>query len=257
MDSPLASPADGQRPIPERHPWLTFALPWAVYVLLGSLEPRPPSAHAASGWLPISYGYYPVVYTLKIACTLAAILWVSPGYKRFPFRVTLVAPLVGLAGIGVWVGLCSLHLESRCSSAACLSWLAELGRRSAYNPFQELAAVPACWLWTYVVVRSFGLIVVAAIIEEFFLRGFLMPLCINADWQNVPFGTVSCGAVLVAVLYGVLTHPAELLAAAAWFALVTWLMTKTKNLWDCVVAHAVTNLLLGVYVLVTGHWEFL
>jgi hypothetical protein len=34
-------------------------------------------------------------------------------------------------------------------------------------------------------------------------------------------------------------------------------MTKTKNLWDCVVAHAVTNLLLGAYVLWSGHWELL
>jgi CAAX prenyl protease-like protein len=226
-------------------------------MLLGSLEPRPAPPNAAPAWLAIGYGYYPLVYTLKIACTLAAILWVSPAYKRFPFRLTWAAPLVGLAGIGVWVGLCGLHLESRFASAAGLGWLAELGRRSAYNPFQELAALPAWRLWTFLVVRSFGLVVVTAIIEEFFLRGLLMPLCVSADWQDVPFGTVSRGALLTAILYGVLTHPAELLAAAAWFALVTWLMTKTKSLWDCVVAHAVTNLLLGAYVLWSGHWELL
>ncbi len=27
-------------------------------------------------------------------------------------------------------------------------------------------------------------------------------------------------------------HPAELLAAAVWFTLITWLMFKTKNIWD-------------------------
>ena len=31
----------------------------------------------------------------------------------------------------------------------------------------------------------------------------------------------------------------------------------TRNIWDCVVAHAVTNLLLGVYVVATGEWQFL
>jgi uncharacterized protein len=49
-----------------------------------------------------------------------------------------------------------------------------------------------------------------------------------------------------------LMHPAELLAAAVWFTLVTWLMLRTKNIWDCVVAHAVTNFLLGVYVVFMG-----
>jgi len=46
----------------------------------------------------------------------------------------------------------------------------------------------------------------------------------------------------------VLSHPGEVFAAVAWFSLVTWLMVRTRNIWDCVVAHAVTNLLLGVYV---------
>jgi membrane protease YdiL (CAAX protease family) len=52
-------------------------------------------------------------------------------------------------------------------------------------------------------------------------------------------------------------HPGELLAAAVWFSMVTWLMVKTRNIWDCVVAHAVTNLLLGVYVVATGQWQLM
>jgi uncharacterized protein len=55
----------------------------------------------------------------------------------------------------------------------------------------------------------------------------------------------------------VLMHPAEMLAAAVWFTLVTWLMFKTKNIWDCVVAHGVTNLLLGIWVVASGDWYFL
>jgi membrane protease YdiL (CAAX protease family) len=39
--------------------------------------------------------------------------------------------------------------------------------------------------------------------------------------------------------------------------MVTWLMVKTRNIWDCVVAHAVTNLLLGVYVVATGQWQLM
>jgi len=55
----------------------------------------------------------------------------------------------------------------------------------------------------------------------------------------------------------VLLHPAEMVAAAVWFSLVTWLMLRTRNIWDCVAAHAVTNLLLGIYVVTTGEWQFM
>ena len=238
-------------------PWLVFLLPFAVYMLLGSTEPTPSaSAESADGTL-LAYRYYPILYTLKVGLTLGAILLVLPGYKRFPWRATMWGPIVGMAGIVVWVGLCSLPFQERWLSTVGLDWLASLGRRSAYNPFQELAALPAAWAWTFLAVRLLGLAVVVPIIEEFVLRGFLMPLCVAADWSKVPFGTVNRMAVLVALLYGVATHPGELFAAVAWFALVTWLMVKTKSLWDCVIAHSVTNLLLGVYVVLSGRWHLM
>jgi len=31
-------------------------------------------------------------------------------------------------------------------------------------------------------------------------------------------------------------------------------MVRTRNFWDCVAAHAVTNLLLGVYIVAAGQW---
>ena len=30
-----------------------------------------------------------------------------------------------------------------------------------------------------------------------------------------------------------------------------------KNLWDCVIAHATTNLLLGIYVVTTDNWRLM
>jgi CAAX prenyl protease-like protein len=35
-----------------------------------------------------------------------------------------------------------------------------------------------------------------------------------------------------------------------------WLYIRAGNLWVPVVAHTITNGLLGVWVLHTGHWEF-
>ena len=55
-------------------------------------------------------------------------------------------------------------------------------------------------------------------------------------------------------------HPAELFAAIAWFGMMAGLYAKTKNLWDCVVAHMVTNGLLGLYVMTSANpaaWQLL
>jgi membrane protease YdiL (CAAX protease family) len=87
-----------------------------------------------------------------------------------------------------------------------------------------------------------------------FLRGFLMRYPARIDWWNLPIGTPDRWGIAAAIAIPVLMHPQEALAAVVWFGAVAWLVIRTKNVWDCVVAHAVTNLLLGVYVLVTDEW---
>ncbi|MCE5267638.1 MAG: CPBP family intramembrane metalloprotease, partial [Planctomycetaceae bacterium] len=72
------------------------------------------------------------------------------------------------------------------------------------------------------------------------------------DWWKVPFGSASRLAIVLGTAFPMLTHPGELLAAAVLFSLVTWLMIKTRSIWDCVAAHAVTNLILGIYVVLHG-----
>jgi hypothetical protein len=62
-------------------------------------------------------------------------------------------------------------------------------------------------------------------------------------------------AAVLGTVFPMLMHPGELFAAAVWFSLVTGLMVYTKNIWDCVTAHAVTNFLLGVYVVKYGAWQ--
>ena len=245
----------GRRVLLEKHRWVIFVLPLLVFLLVGSLEPKPPEGGSSEGWLAIPYGYYPIVYTLKIALTLAAIVFVLPGYGEFPWRVSPLSVVVGLIGVVVWVGICSLELEGRLLLPLGLGWFVDQGARSAFNPLEQLH--PAAWAWGFLAIRLVGLGVVIAVAEEFFLRGFLMRFVIEADWWDVPFGRVSAAAVLAGAVAAMLSHPAELLAAAVWFLLVTWLMVKTKNIWDCVVAHGITNVLLAVYVVSSGAWHLM
>ena len=241
----------------EQYPWLTYVLPMAVFLVVGALEPRPTAGRGIEGWWAVSYDYYPAVYALKILLTVAAIGLVLPGYRAFPVRITWPSILVGVLGIVVWVGLSELHWEHRLLSQIGLGRLIDMGVRSAYNPFEALGEYPAVMAWGFLAVRFFGLVLVVPIIEEFLLRGFLMRFVMASDWQRIPFGQVSVTAVVVGSLFPMLMHPAELLAAAAWFSLITVLMVKTRRIWDCIAAHAVTNLLLGLYVLATGHWQLL
>jgi hypothetical protein len=33
-------------------------------------------------------------------------------------------------------------------------------------------------------------------------------------------------------------------------------MIRTHNLWDCIIAHAVTNGILAAYVIAAGQWQY-
>jgi uncharacterized protein len=235
-------------------PWVPFVVPLAVFMLVGSFEPTPNKPFELFGWT-ITYANYPAVYAVKLALTAAAMAQVSRGYRQFPFRVSPVAIAVGAVGVVIWIGLCKLGLESRLLGPLGLGWLVDAGQRSAFDPFATWPDQPAA-RYGFLGLRFLGLALVVPIIEEFFLRGFVMRFVVAADWWRVPFGTLTPSAVAIGTLLPVLMHPGEALAAAVWFSLVTWLMWRTKNIWDCVAAHAVTNLLLGIYVVAMGEWQF-
>ena len=257
-----------------QHPWLAFVLPMLVFMLLGSLEPTPTAAElnptALDSWdlefgreptwmeTLIPYSAYPWIYTLKIVLTCLAIGMVWPVYRSFPLRISASAVIVGVVGVVIWISLCHLELELRLLAPFGLDEWLGLGQRSAFNPLEHLDT--SLWqAYTFLAIRFFGLAVVVPIIEEFFLRGFLMRFVTDAaePWWKLPIGQVDRTAIIVGTFVPMLMHPGELLAAFVWFSLVTWLMIKTRSIWNCVIAHAVTNLLLGIYVVAWDQWQLM
>ncbi len=247
----------------ERWPWLPFVLPLAVFMLLTALEPTPEQSGGKMLGLAIPYAWYPGLYALKLVLTAAAVGFVLPGYGQFPLRLTHfgLAPLAaGIVGAALWVGL----VEWRAPGAWIdpwlgrlgLDWIVATGRRSAFNPFEQLAGPPV-WAWAFLVVRFAGLVVLVPVIEEFFLRAFAMRFAMQSDWWNVPFGKIDALAAVVGTVIPMLMHPGELLAAAAWFSWITLLMVYTRNIWDCIAAHAVTNLAMGIYAVGLERWYLL
>lgn len=260
-----------------RHRWLVYVLPYLVFLLGTSCEPAPPSQEKGAAAAPadgqpssaadssalaptanslglrLSYDLYPWIYTGKIIATLAAMALVWPGYRRYPLRLSPLAIVVGVAGIVAWVALA--EWQRRAGPKLGLSWLNGAGTRSAYNPLEQLTGT--AWAYVFLAVRFFGLAAVVPMIEEFFLRGFLLRFFTQHDWWRVPFGKWHATGVAIMTLAAAATHPAEIVAAAVWFSMVTWLMLRTRNIWDCVAAHAVTNFLMGAYVVATGNWHLM
>jgi CAAX prenyl protease-like protein len=235
----LASPSATDTPLTGSRVQGQAATPWPT-----AYDPEDPFAAEDRR----VYLRYPWIYTAKIALTLVAMAIVFPGYRSFAWRVSPWSVVVGVIGVVLWIGLCRLDLEPMVLAPLGLAdFFADLGQRSAFNPLWELRDQPR-WAMTFLGIRFLGLALVVPIIEEFFLRGFLMRVVVHDRWEQVPFGTATVAALVVGTAVPMLMHPGELFAALVWFSLVSWLMVRTRNIWDCVVAHGVTNLLLGIYV---------
>lgn len=238
----------------ERQHWLAFLLPFIVFMLAGTLEPTPTTPGGKTIGLNIPYTAYPWLYATRIALTLAAVIFVWPAYRKFPFRLSWTAIAVGLVGGPLWIALAMPGWEQTYAFPLLKKiGLGDLlgGDRSSFNPFDPATRLSATAAWSFLAVRFLGLVAVVPLIEEFFLRGFVMRFVIERDWWDVPFGKVTPLAVAAGTIIPVLAHP-EWIAAAVWFSLITALMVRTRNIWDCVAAHAITNLILGLYVVLHG-----
>ncbi len=257
-----------------RHRWVPFVLPMLAFLVFTTWEPKanlgknrgtvPGSESVATPRKPLESPAeterglpqltYPIVYTMKVVATLIMIGFAVPVYRAVPWRLHWAAVPVGVIGTVAWVGIAKVQLASRALVGMGLADWVNMGARPGFNPlsaFDQSTGQLAAFLG----IRFLGLVLVVPLIEEFFLRGFLMRFVVRSDWWDVPLGQVTRLSAAIAAGYGVLTHPAEMLAAAIWFTGITILYARTRNLWDCVVAHAVTNLLLGVYVLVWHDWS--
>ena len=192
---------------PDR-PWEACVAPFMVFLAAGMLEPGPGDSGVAAR-LGIPHAAYPLIYAARIAATLATLAWCRRPILRWLGRPTWWPALLGLALVVPWVVLAGLQRDA--------GWATGLGARAAYDPFSAPGAgAPAAW--AFLVVRAVGLVVVVPLVEELFLRGFLMRAVIDEDFWTVRFGTLTAASAAACLVYAVATHPAEAVAAAevAW-----------------------------------------
>ena len=96
-----------------------------------------------------------------------------------------------------------------------------------------------------------------SLVEEIFWRGFLLRYLINEKFTEVPIGAFSwLSFAVVTVAFGFTHSPADWVAALITGALYNLVAYRTRSLTSCVIAHAVTNLLLGIWIMATGNGDF-
>lgn len=110
-------------------------------------------------------------------------------------------------------------------------------------------------VWPLIAVRWLGAVLVVPLMEELFWRSFLMRWVESTVFESVDPRRVGAKAVLLSTFCFVLAHPLWLAATAAGLAYAL-LYRRSGRLWTAVIAHAVTNAILGVWVVATRQWQF-
>lgn len=205
------------------------------------------------------------VYLLKTVVGIWLIWTVWPVVTEMRWVGSWEAVLVGAGVFAMWVGLnghypmldeliqkyvCPLlravKLGSLCPEAAAAPM--------PWNPHTQFAG-DAALAWFFIAVRIVGSTIVVPPLEEVFFRSFIYRYIIRPDFESVPLGRFSPLAfVLTSVLFGFEHHEwlAGILCGFAYQGLVCW----KGRLGDAMTAHALTNLLLGLWVVGEGAWNF-
>ncbi len=217
---------------------IAYVAPFVAYMLFSMLESR--------GWFGVGYEAVYTIKTALVAGTLCAYRRYYPAFSTKGFGPALIA---GALGCVLWIVLARLQ-----AALPALQHLIDSfqGARAAYNPFTDDA--PQAARIAFIIVRLIGLTVIVPVMEEIFWRGFLSRYLISDRFNDVPQGTFTPLSFAIVVAAFTAVHP-EILAAIAWCTVVNALYRQTANLWACVVMHAVTNGLLGGYILATGNWQ--
>jgi CAAX prenyl protease-like protein len=128
-------------------------------------------------------------------------------------------------------------------------------RTTGFDP--EVFSGQAILYTSTVALRFLRLVIVVPLVEEIFWRGFLLRYLIAEEFERVPFGKFSWLSFTVVTMLFALSHSkADWVAALLTGALYNFVAYRTKSLSSCVLTHALTNLLLGFWIMKTGQWGF-
>ncbi|MFD2295444.1 CAAX prenyl protease-related protein [Massilia sp. GCM10020059] len=208
-------------------PFITYILFILVADLLGRL-----------GWNAHDLRW---LYAVKISAVMLMLVIFRRHYTelrdaRLGLGAAIAALVTGAVVLVLWVSLDA-------------DWMI-IGSPDGFNPTTDGRID-----WLMVAVRIFGAALVVPVMEELFWRSFLMRWIDNADFEKVEPAKISLKAFVVTTLLFGFEHNLWLagIVAGAAFSI---LYVRHRTLWSPVLAHALTNGLLGVWIVTTGNWTY-
>lgn len=216
-------------------PAFARALPFALYIAFLALAPM------LHGWQEIDGRW---LYGIRISAVILALALFWNQYQEIHVGAPLsslqwfLAVAVGIAVFVLWINLDQ-------------PW-AVIGESKGFDPRQGGGTLLD---WPLVAMRMIGAVAVVPIMEELFWRSLVMRWIACPAFLGVAPAAVGWRAVAMSsAVFGV-EHSlwfAGIVAGIA-YALI---YRGSGNLWVPIIAHSVTNLLLGVWVVSTGSWQF-
>ncbi len=222
--------------LPRKRKLAAYTLPMFLFLLLLALSSGLKYLGSAFWLASAEYWIFP---TQAILCgALVLFFWREYEFRSFrnPWFTVAIATVVFV----IWI--------------SPQQFFGFATRQIGFDP--DIFATPVAY-WGTVSFRFLRLVVVVPLVEEIFWRGFLLRYLISENFENVPFGKFSWLSFSVVSLAFCFSHSApDRVAALITGGLYNCVAYRTKSLTSCIVAHALTNLLLGLWIMKTRQWGF-
>jgi len=184
------------------------------------------------------------VYGLAVLVVGAALAWF---WREYGELVPQTLPSGSEAALGIGVGIAVGGLWVVLDAP----WM-RIGEPSAsFVPTDAAGAL----IWPLIVLRWIGATLLVPVMEELFWRSFLMRWLQSPQFEAVVPQRIGLKAIVLSTFVFMLAHTLWLAAVIAGLA-YAWLYVRTGKLWVPILAHAVTNGLLGIWVVRTQQWAF-
>ena len=179
-----------------------------------------------------------LVYPVKTILVAASLIYFWNVYKQeIRFTFSWLAVISGVVVFFIWVLPEGLYPQ--------------IGH-SEFNPYEQASGYG---VYSLIAFRLVGASLIVPIMEELFWRSFALRFSIRSDFKSVPLGHFSWFSfILISLLFG-FEHHRWLVGIFAGM-IYAGVLYRRKNLFDPILSHAITNFLLGLYVILTHQWSF-
>jgi CAAX prenyl protease-like protein len=177
----------------------------------------------------------------------ACLIWqMRPFVPELRWTLSTEAIAVGVAVFVMWVGLDPFFPKNHVLFTPTPG--------DEWNPFARYGAGSHLG-WFYAVAHLIGSSLVVPPLEEVFWRSFVYRYSIRTNFESVPLNRFHPTAfIVVSLLFG-LEH-CEWAQGFLCGMAFQWLVISKNRLSDAIVAHSITNFLLGLWVIGRGDWHF-